>query len=177
MVSPEHGFTKLVNAGDRVGPHKPDGGAVLRAVGPPCPMAQEGGSKDPLPDVSRLPGGTVNRSDRAFFGLTTCHAEAERASASHVFWNARENRDGNGHYQSLSLRMSVNTSQNVTWMSTHLIILSLVRSMCRHHHSACSSRGTIFEKIISLNFAQGKVAWALFTVHRHFIWILSQAKF
>lgn len=149
-----------------------------QSCGPSLPDGTGRREQRPPPrDVSRLSRGPVNRSDRAFFGLPTCHSEAKQASASHVFWNARENRGGGGHFQSLSLRVSVNTSQNVTWKSTHLIILSLVRYMCCHRHSACSSRGTIFKETVCLSFAQGKVAWAPFPFRRHFIWILSPAMF
>lgn len=97
MLFPTSNFSRLVSADDHIGPHKPNGGTVLRAVGPHRLVAKlcallgshrKGGSKaHPTDIVMGSSGGTVSCPNRTFFGLTTCHLEAKQAAALHVLWN------------------------------------------------------------------------------------------
>ena len=127
--------------------------------------SHEEGAKTPFRRCCYWPVvGTVNCSDSTFLGLTTCHSEAKQAAALHTFWNRQGNRFRwpIGNFQSLTLKMFVNTPENVTWMSTHV----------HSNHYMCTVPAEQFFLIIWLNFAEGRVAWALFIFN--FIWILFQ---
>lgn len=157
MGFPTSSFTRLVNAGDNVGPHKPDGGTVLRAMSPPCLVVllcallrshKMERAKPPIPECVAL--WTFQKElSLAWPPGTTCFLGQLRKQWFR--WTL-------GHFQSLALRMLVNTPQNVMWMSNHIVIVVISKvNVSPPSFSLLFQREDFF--LICLNFAEGKVVW------------------
>lgn len=146
---PTSRFSRLVSADEHIGPQKSNGGTVLRAVGPHglaamlCALLglrRKGGSKGP---PQRYCDGSVwwqcklSKEDFLWPFYLPLRSKAGCCPARVLEWLRKQIQMNCWVCSVFALRMFVNTPENVTWMSMHVVV-----AVIRKGHVFCS-KGTI----------------------------------